>query len=154
MHNLSTIEEMGMNRIKARERAALSRVHGFGQFKSVPLSSSSVHCIDHILEYRERRTTRRLWDEEWGRIGKEGNVWWLGSSRANWVAVMGTNKLRWFRTSLSSDCPRRVPSSDPASIVPLPARPTPDDGLSYVPNPRFSPEGFWRPRREWPAELQ
>jgi palmitoyltransferase len=154
MDNTSTIEEMGMTRMKARERAALSRVYGFGQFTLVLVPSSSVHCTDLILECREKRATRRQWDEEWGRIGKEGNLWWLGSSRANWVAVMGENKLRWFRTSLPPHRPRRVASTDPASIVPLPARPTPDDGLSYVPNPRFSPEGFWRPRREWPEELR
>ncbi|KAL8292564.1 hypothetical protein RQP46_001176 [Phenoliferia psychrophenolica] len=38
--------------------------------------------------------------------------------------------------------------------IPIPASPTPDDGLSYVPNPRFSKEGVWRPRRQWPRELQ
>ncbi|KAK4704989.1 hypothetical protein P7C70_g1218, partial [Phenoliferia sp. Uapishka_3] len=113
--NMTTIEEMGMARIRARERAALSRVYGF-------------------LGWKQKRATKKSWNEEWGRLGREGNLWWLGSRRANWVMVMGENKLGWF--------------------LPIPASPTPDDGLSYVPNPRFSKDGLWRPRKEWPRELQ
>lgn len=28
------------------------------------------------------------------------------------------------------------------------------DGLTFPVNPRFGPDGRWRPRREWPKELQ
>lgn len=38
--------------------------------------------------------------------------------------------------------------------VPIPASPKGDDGLSYVPNPRFSKDGMWRMRAEWPEELR
>lgn len=44
-----------------------------------------------------KRRTRKQWDEEWGRIGCEGNLWWLGSYRANWEAVMGHHVWGWFR---------------------------------------------------------
>ena len=44
--------------------------------------------------------------------------------------------------------------SPPRSAVPIPARPHGDDGLSYVPNPRFSEKGEWRMRREWPKEFR
>ena len=39
---------------------------------------------------------REQWDQEWGRIDQEGNLWWLGSYRANWVSVMGKSKWGWF----------------------------------------------------------
>lgn len=42
----------------------------------------------------------REWNKQWGRIGKEGNLWWLGSNRANWEMVMGKAKLGWFRAPL------------------------------------------------------
>ncbi|GAA5857517.1 hypothetical protein JCM8547_009313 [Rhodosporidiobolus lusitaniae] len=115
LRNMTTIEEISMNRMKQRERAALNSVYGF-------------------WAWREKRATRREWDKQWGRHAKEGNLWWLGSKKANWEAVMGTHKLPWF--------------------FPIPARPSPDDGLYYPPNPRFSKEGFWRPRREWPKEMR
>ncbi|KAI5476748.1 vacuole protein, palmitoyltransferase domain containing [Pseudohyphozyma bogoriensis] len=115
MLNITTIEDMGMSRMKARERSALQRAYGFWR-------------------WREKRRAKKVWDQQWGRIGKEGNLWWLGSSRANWEMVMGKDKLGWF--------------------LPIPASPKGDDGLSYVPNPRFSKEGLWRMRAEWPAELR
>lgn len=42
----------------------------------------------------------------------------------------------------------------PSPAVPIQASPTPDDGLSYLPNPRFSKEGFWMQRKDWPVELR
>ncbi|GAA5823556.1 hypothetical protein JCM10212_003181 [Sporobolomyces blumeae] len=113
--NLTTIEEMGVNRIRQKERNALNHKFGFWAF-------------------RAKREHRKAWDRHWGRLGREGNLWWLGSARKNWEMVMGERKIAW--------------------ILPIPAHPTGDDGLSYVPNPRFSPEGAWRPRKEWPEELR
>ncbi|BGP24522.1 vacuole protein, palmitoyltransferase domain containing [Rhodotorula toruloides] len=115
LRNQTTIEEISAKRMRQRERAALSSTYGF-------------------LQWRAKRATRREWNKQWGRIGKEGNLWWLGSNRANWEMVMGKAKMGWF--------------------LPIPARPTHDDGLHYAPNPRFSPEGYWRRRSEWPAELR
>ncbi|KAM0755954.1 zf-DHHC-domain-containing protein [Meredithblackwellia eburnea MCA 4105] len=115
MLNLTTIEKMAMSRIEGRENSALRRVYGFWDF-------------------RAKSTVKKQWNKEWGRLGREGNLWWLGSARANWVAVMGEGKWGWF--------------------LPIPATPKQDDGLSYQPNPRFSKEGVWRPRRDWPTDLQ
>ena len=39
---------------------------------------------------------RQEWDREWGSIGKEGNIWWLGSGKKEWVDVMGMNAWGWF----------------------------------------------------------
>ncbi|GAA5980757.1 hypothetical protein JCM5350_006377 [Sporobolomyces pararoseus] len=113
--NMTTIEEISLNRIKRNERNALNGVYGFWNF-------------------RAKKETKRAWDRKWGRLGKEGNLWWLGSYRANWEMVMGKHKLGW--------------------IFPIPARPIPDDGLHYVPNPRFDKDGVWRPRKDWPVELR
>ena len=39
---------------------------------------------------------RKQWDSEWGDIDTEGNIWWLGSARKNWEAVMGEHVWEWF----------------------------------------------------------
>lgn len=75
--NVTTIEELSMNRMKARERLALASVYPWWDVKS-------------------RKATVAAWDEEWGRIGRELNPWWLGSRRLNFEMVMGKNKLGWF----------------------------------------------------------
>jgi len=82
--------------------------------------------------YRNRLEVRRLWDAEWGQVGTEGNVWWLGSFRANWEARMGKNPWGWF----------------------LPIGKSRSDGLEYPVNPRFDDLGRWRRRHDWPPELQ
>jgi len=62
----------------------------------------------------------------------EGNIWWLGSKRANWEAVMGKSVWWWF----------------------LPIGHSEGDGLTFPVNPRFSEDGIWMPKRDWPPELQ
>jgi hypothetical protein len=52
---------------------------------------------------RAKRQTRRKWDEDYGRIGREGNMWWLGTVRANWEQVFGPKPWTWLRTSLLFD---------------------------------------------------
>ncbi|OSD00059.1 zf-DHHC-domain-containing protein [Trametes coccinea BRFM310] len=113
LSNQSTVESLGVRRMREREKRVIQRLHSWGDF-------------------RGKRETRKQWDQEWGRIGKEGHPWWLGSARANWEATMGERVWMWF----------------------LPIGKSPDDGLSYELNPRFDSEGRWRPRREWPRELQ
>lgn len=49
-----------------------------------------------ILDLKEKMAVKREFDREWGRIDKEGNLWWLGSKRRNWTTVMGTKVLAWF----------------------------------------------------------
>ncbi|KAI0659585.1 zf-DHHC-domain-containing protein [Cubamyces menziesii] len=109
----STVESLGVRRMHEREQRVLKRLHSWWDF-------------------RGKRQTRKQWDAEWGRVGKEGHPWWLGSARANWEATMGAHAWMWF----------------------LPIGKSPDDGLSYELNPRFDAEGRWRPRKEWPEELR
>lgn len=113
VHNQTTVETMNSQRMKEREKGVLARMHAW-------------------YEFGAKRRTRKQWDEEWGRIGCEGNLWWLGSYRANWEAVMGHHVWEWF----------------------LPIGRSPLDGLSYPENPRFDAEGRWRPRSEWLPELR
>ncbi|KAI8990374.1 DHHC palmitoyltransferase-domain-containing protein [Trametes punicea] len=113
IHGQSTVESLGVRRMRERETRVLKRLHPWWDF-------------------RAKRQTRQQWDAEWGRIGKEGHPWWLGCARRNWEATMGPRAWMWF----------------------LPIGKSPDDGLSYELNPRFDSEGRWRPRKEWPKELQ
>jgi len=83
--------------------------------------------------YRGKRKVRDVWDREWGRSDKEGNLWWLGARR-NWESVMGTNIWGWF-------FPITVPIQR-------------DNGILYEQNPRFDEGGVLRPKKEWPSELQ
>ncbi|KAF5376746.1 hypothetical protein D9615_007891 [Tricholomella constricta] len=46
--------------------------------------------------FLQKRRTLRAWDAEWGQIGREGNIWWLGSGTKGWVDVMGKNPWGWF----------------------------------------------------------
>ncbi|EIN05184.1 zf-DHHC-domain-containing protein [Punctularia strigosozonata HHB-11173 SS5] len=111
--NMTTVEQLMAHSMHEREREGLNMMYA-------------------CWEFRAKRRTKRQWDEEWGRIGREGNLWWLGSMRANWESVMGPRPLFWF--------------------LPV-GRPT-YDGMNFPTNPRFDAEGRWRPRKEWPPELR
>ena len=111
--NMTTVEQMGVRRTHEREERVLARLYSWWQYKCVSLSArlpppgSAVHPI---LTYpllltrlvrldRPKREAVRLWDAEWGRVGKEGYIWWLGSARQNWEATMGDKAWMWFRES-------------------------------------------------------
>ena len=73
-----------------------------------PLSISNCReGLNHRLR-REKRRTRKAWNAEWGRIGREGNLWWLGDVRAHWEQVFGPRTWTWLRMSLFFN---RLPSS-------------------------------------------
>jgi len=111
--NQTTVESLGFRTLRDRENSVLTLIHPWYHF-------------------RARKETQRQWDAEWGRIGREGNIWWLGSARENWEAVMGKNVWWWF----------------------LPIGHTPNEGKTYPVNPRFDSGGRWQRRAEWPSELQ
>lgn len=46
---------------------------------------------------RAKRRTKKAWDQEWGKIETEGNLWWAGSMRKNWEEVMGPTWWKWLR---------------------------------------------------------
>jgi len=111
--NMTTVEEYGIKSMKERESNTLSSMFPWH-------------------DCRAKNRTRRAWDEEWGALQTEGNIWWLGSRRTNWEQVMGKNPWGWF----------------------LPIGHGEADGLTYPINPRFTPDGRWRRRAEWPQELR
>jgi palmitoyltransferase len=111
--NLSTLEHVKLVHMQETEAALL------GQMFS-------------CWEFGEKGRTKREWDEQWGDLNTEGNIWWLGSSRKNWESVMGENIWGWF-----------LPIGRPES-----------DGLEYPINPRFDRDGRWRRRSEWPEEFR
>ncbi|EPQ55934.1 zf-DHHC-domain-containing protein [Gloeophyllum trabeum ATCC 11539] len=113
MFNQTTVEHLGVQRMKERERAILGNAFAWYQIS-------------------EKRRVRKEWDEEWGELGREGNLWWLGSYRANWESVMGSSVYEWF----------------------LPIGKAPTNGVEFRTNPRFDEQGRWRPRREWPEGLR
>lgn len=74
--NMTTVEHLSLRSQKEREGAVLGRMFN-------PLACSA------------RRRTRKMWDVEWGRLGKEGNIWWLGSKKRNWESVFG-DRVGWW----------------------------------------------------------
>ncbi|KAL4077514.1 zf-DHHC-domain-containing protein [Scleroderma citrinum] len=103
--NQTTVESMSARAMKDRENATLTAAFGW-------------------WGYGAKRRTRHRWDQEWGRMSKEGNIWWLGSDRDNWEAVM------------------------------VPVGLSPGDGMDFPVNPRFDSQGRWRRREEWPEYLR
>ncbi|EJD43540.1 zf-DHHC-domain-containing protein [Auricularia subglabra TFB-10046 SS5] len=111
--NQTTVESMSTHQLRERESHVLAE---------------NLSCCDA----RSRRIIKHRWDEEWGNPNTEGNIWWLGSARANWEQRMGPSVLGWF----------------------LPIGRYGPDGLDYAINPRFDADGRWRRREEWPAHLR
>ncbi|KAF8900441.1 DHHC palmitoyltransferase-domain-containing protein, partial [Gymnopilus junonius] len=113
LNGQTTVESMQIRNIREREDHTLAR--GFKWW-----------------EVGAKRRKQREWDQEWGRIGKEGYIWWMGNKYEQWVDVMGKNWLGWI-----------LPIGRPGG-----------DGLDYPVNPRFDSLGRWRRRSEWPEELR
>ncbi|KZP33218.1 zf-DHHC-domain-containing protein [Athelia psychrophila] len=111
--NQTTVESFRLRAMKEAEGAALG-------------------VLFACYEVAAKQATRRRWNEQWGRVDQEANIWWLGSSRRNWEAVMGRSVWWWI----------------------LPIGRSESDGLSYPINPRFDAEGRMLPRSQWPAELR
>lgn len=62
--------------------------------RTLPLDMVSLALTTQLPRAKGR--TRQRWNQEWGRIAKEGNIWWLGGDRENWESVMSKNKWWWF----------------------------------------------------------
>lgn len=45
---------------------------------------------------------RREWDEDWGALSTEGNIWWRGNPHTEWIDVMGGWWLGWICECISS----------------------------------------------------
>ncbi|KAF6750358.1 vacuole protein [Ephemerocybe angulata] len=106
MMGQTTVENMQIQTMRERESEQLGKAYRW-------------------WEFRGKARTLREWDREWGRLGTEGHVWWIGGRRREWEAVM------------------------------VPIGKSPSDGLEYPVNPRFDPvSGRWRRREQWPEELR
>jgi palmitoyltransferase len=99
--NQTTLEHFNASTTKDREKVVLDEMHSTCAFRCVPFyprcHTLIYLCGDGYL--RAKRRTRQAWDAEYGRIGREGNMWWLGSIRANWEQVFGPKTWTWLRTS-------------------------------------------------------
>lgn len=155
MFNSTTVEHLSVARMQERERAILDRMFGMFQFRCDYSYLFFLYAL--ILTFNhdssQKFAQRKKWDEEWGRIGMEGNIWWLGSRRLNWEARMGPGVWYWLRTSISLSTELILTAGEPPQYT-VPIGRSQGDGLDYPVNPRFDPEGRWRPRAEWPPELQ
>ncbi|KAJ3997730.1 zf-DHHC-domain-containing protein [Lentinula boryana] len=124
--SLTTVESLHQQSIKDREDNMLAEVFGF-------------------CELRSKRRVKAEWDRKWGRIEREGNMWWVGSKSKGWEETMGSaqrtaeNPWGW----LSWILPLRLNKKNDT-----------ETGMNYQLNPRFDKEGRWRRRSEWPAELR
>ncbi|KAJ7123731.1 DHHC palmitoyltransferase-domain-containing protein [Mycena epipterygia] len=74
----TTVESLGVQRMKERERAGLEE--------------AGVRC----WEVGAKRRAIATYDKEWGAPDTEGNVWWAGSARAGWEDVMGRSVWGWI----------------------------------------------------------
>ncbi|KAG6890129.1 hypothetical protein C0995_011422 [Termitomyces sp. Mi166 len=73
----TTLESIRAHHMSHREKQAMNDVIGYWAILT-------------------KRRKARSYDEEWGRIRREGNIWWLGSGKKGWVDVMGHNVWGWF----------------------------------------------------------
>ena len=98
--NQTTVEHVAARAMKDRETETLNMMHSFWGCVCVLSLSFFFHCAG-LIEccHREKRRTRQAWDAEWGRIGREGNMWWLGDIRAHWEQVFGPRTWTWLRTN-------------------------------------------------------
>lgn len=75
-HNMTTIEHVGISKVQGRERVLIDRWFGV-QSKKGGQGKGGFGG----LNLKAKREMVREWDAEWGKLSKEGNRWWLGSSR-------------------------------------------------------------------------
>lgn len=88
--NASTVEWHSIQNMREHERDVLSTTFpaceclGMGSGQTGGLlgveenrfSGDPTEDLGLPKGYRGRKELRRRWDDEWGRIGKEGNLWW------------------------------------------------------------------------------
>lgn len=152
--NLSTLDHLAFQRTNRREEVALSEY--FSQKKKRTAHDKSLSARQRRTagsnDFAEKRKMKKSWDRQFGKLKSEINLWkveervdratedkgeWRKlSSReamlANWKQSMGDRWWMWV----------------------LPIGKSSNDGLDYPLNPRHGPLGEWRPRDQWPKELQ
>ncbi|KAK7447090.1 hypothetical protein VKT23_014304 [Stygiomarasmius scandens] len=149
----TTVESIQYRTLTEREDRKLAEVFGF--------------CA-----LRRKQRVKRAWDEEWGRIGKEGNLWWVGGGWKGLEETMGSlrrtkgNPWGWVAWVLPVDVymGREGRGEEKREVVEGNGNQNRNGGkgvkekdmvgLCYEPNPRFDEQGVWRPRRDWPEQLR
>jgi hypothetical protein len=122
-NNTSTVESFAVKDQAERERYVLQREFGF--------------CGG----FAKKRAVRRRWDQEWGGLSVDGR-WRTGNDMRE---VMGDKWWMWIRTSAL-----RFSSRVDGHKVPI-GRPK-GDGIHFVQDGRFGPNGEWLPKAQWPAQ--
>lgn len=105
-----------------------------------------------MLRCRKRQQQKRQWNAEWGRVEREGNLWWLEDWRTNWEQVMGKSVWEWFRMYSLTSSSVHITYLFLNRVVPIGR--SLNDGMHFPLNPRHDPDGRWRPRSQWPEELR
>ncbi|SYW78624.1 related to Zinc finger DHHC domain containing protein 2 [Ustilago bromivora] len=151
VHNMTTVEHVGISRVQGRERVLVDRWFGMQKGKQGALGG-----------LKQKRKMIRDWDEEWGKLTKEGNRWWLANSdEVHYGAegerdkeagkdkqAVGGKRKGAARTNVEQTLGEKV------WMWVLPIGKHPNEGLQFPMNPRFGEEGVQRRRDEWPAELR
>lgn len=151
VHNMTTVEHVGISRVQGRERVLVDRWFGMQKGKQGALGG-----------LKQKRKMIRDWDEEWGKLTKEGNRWWLANSdEVHYGAegerdkeagkdkqAVGGKRKGAARTNVEQTLGEKV------WMWVLPIGKHPNEGLQFPINPRFGEEGVQRRRDEWPAELR
>ncbi|PWN45455.1 hypothetical protein IE81DRAFT_339389 [Ceraceosorus guamensis] len=145
--NSTTLEHMAFERHKATEAALLD-----AYFSDRGQGGKGLHL-------KEKHEIRKEWDSLWGRVKKEGNLWWLdGASHANQSDANGAEKNQTSSTAGREASPawtnfKQVIGDEWYGWL-LPIGKSPSDGRAFPQNPRHSALGVWRPRRLWPNDCK
>lgn len=174
IRNLTTIEHMSFERMTSREAVILdqyfkSEFKGGGNGGEKPSTTAEKLDLSCGMHLKAKKLLKTKWNQEWGELRKEGNLWWIGgedelkmsrkreedqvenefeskenqdqkglkikgkgAALLNFKEVMGDNLIEWL----------------------LPVGKSKNDGLSYPVNPRFTQNGRWRERKDWPSILR
>ncbi|SPO23350.1 related to Zinc finger DHHC domain containing protein 2 [Ustilago trichophora] len=170
--NMTTIEHVGVSRVQGKERVLVDRWFGM---QSKQQSGGAKGGLGG-LNLKAKRGMIRDWDREWGRLSKEANRWWLGSSaevrypsKAEDIHVQtDASSIHAAHEKLQGSRPRKESGAKKGAwrtnmeqalgpsvlLWILPVGKHPNEGLEFPMNPRFGEEGVWRKREDWPAELR
>ncbi|WFD32534.1 protein S-acyltransferase [Malassezia sp. CBS 17886] len=174
-HNLTSIEQRGINSMRTREGALLRKYYTpqgeGGALGCGPLAA--------LRRYRARHRLLRAWNTRWGSPQSEGNPWWIQNADELDYALYSEGALAreaHLRQTLGLAC-SAAPTARAANVAdhagapllahrspPLFSRPSSllNMELSLGPplqwfrlhfplNPRYTLTGEWQPREHWPT---
>ncbi|EPQ32199.1 uncharacterized protein PFL1_00396 [Pseudozyma flocculosa PF-1] len=93
-HNLTTIEHLGVNRVKGREEVLMDRWFGYQSSLSSPSGDGSAQQKKRKrsgglggLHLKEKKDMKKRWNHLWGSWTTTGNIWWIGGRDELGMAV-------------------------------------------------------------------